>query len=113
MPKWLPPQQSNRAAVQIKHKSQENQRGQQITHHIAQRTHGDFFNENHIGTKDRTDFADVPRCKITHWQFSQMAAQLHALIRKHQISCCALQAVTEIVNKHLYQYRRNKADPYI
>ena len=66
----------------------------------------------HIRAKNRADFANVAGSKIAHRKFPQMAAQFHAFIRKHQISCGTLQAVAEVMNKHLHQHccGKSKAD---
>ena len=99
--------------IQIAHKRQQNQGGQQIAHHVAQRAHGDFFDKHHVGAEDRTDFADIAGGEVAHGQFPQVSAQLHALLGKHQVARRTLEAVAEIVDQHLHQHGRREAKAHI
>ena len=99
--------------IQIEHKRQQNQGGQQIAHHVAQRAHGDFFDKHHVGAEDRTDFADIAGGEVAHGQFPQVSAQLHALLGKHQVARRALEAVAEVVDQHLHQHGRREAKTHI
>ena len=99
--------------IQIKHEGQQNQRGQQIAHHVSQRTHSNFFNEYHVGTEDRTDLSNIAGSEITHRKFPQMATQFDTLVSEHQISRCTLQAVTKIMNEHLNHHNSSKTKSHI